>query len=181
MELFQIICDTIILIGAVTVAIVNIYKFFAKPTSYFKKRNIDNMKQTLDAVLPEYLLQHDLETRKKYLADRERYLHDISDEVLDGTQNILKEIKKINLKQSESIDNIIKGLRDILRYQIMDIYHKYRKLKKIPISDKEKLDESYNNYKHLHGNNYIDKYYNRTKKWEVIYDEDLEDENEEEI
>ena len=115
MELFQIICDMIILIGAVTVAIVNIYKYFAKPTSYFKKRSNENLKQTLDSILPEYLLQHDLETRKKYLSDRERYLQDISNEVLESTQDILQEIKEINLKQSESIDNIVKGLRDILR------------------------------------------------------------------
>lgn len=180
MELFQMICDIIILIGAVTVAIVNIYKFFAKPTSYFKKRSNENLRQTLNSILPEYLLQHDLETREKYLSDRERYLQDISNEVLESTQDILQEIKEINLKQSESINNIVKGLRDILRYQIMDIYHKYRKNKKIPISDKEKLDESYNNYKHLEGNNYIDKYYARMVKWEIIF-EDYEEEKEEEI
>lgn len=179
MELFQIICNIIISIGAVTVAIVNIYNFFAKPTSYFKKRSIEHMKEALENVLPEYLLQHDLETRKKYLSDREKYLHDISDEVLDSTTSILEEIKEINLKQTESIDNIVKGLRDILRYEIMDIYHKYRKVKKIPISDKEKLDESYNNYKHLCGNNYIDKYYARMTKWEIIYDEEFEDMEEE--
>lgn len=181
MELFQIVCDIIILIGAVTVAIVNIYNFFAKPTSYFKKKSTNNIKEVLNEILPEELLKHDLETRKKYLSDREKYLHDISDEVLDNTTNILEEIKDINLKQTDSIDKMVKGLRDILRYQIMDIYHKYRKAKKIPIPDKEKLDESYNNYKQLNGNNYIDRYYSRMKKWEVIYEEDLEDEVEEEI
>lgn len=176
MELFQIICDTVILIGAVTVAIVNIYKFFAKPTSYFKKKSNENLKQTLESVLPNYFIEHDKETRKKYLSDRERYLHDISDEVLISTKDMLEEIKEINLKQTESIDNIIKGLKDILRYQIMDIYYRYKKVKKIPIYEKEKLDESYKNYKQLKGNNYIDRYYQRMELWEIVEDLDEEEE-----
>ena len=66
--------DLIILIGALCAAIYKIWDFFAKPTSNLKKRSIDKEKARIIAILDEELPKrfeaHDLETRKKYLADR---------------------------------------------------------------------------------------------------------------
>ena len=81
-----VIVDTIILVGAVCAAIYKIWDFFAKPTSSIKKRSLDKEKARimaiLDEELPKRLEAHDLETRDRYRADRERYLKEIKDEVI---------------------------------------------------------------------------------------------------
>jgi hypothetical protein len=70
-----VLCDYIILIGALAVAITNIYNFFAKPTSKIKKKKDNDfnckVELVLDEKLPEKFLEHDLETRDKYLKDRQ--------------------------------------------------------------------------------------------------------------
>ena len=68
------------------------------------------------------------------------------------------------------------GLKDILRQKIMAIYHTYRKYQMIPLSEKEKVDELYKDYKAQKGNSYIDKYYKRITTWSVISDENFEEE-----
>lgn len=81
-----VIVDAIILVGAVCAAIYKIWDFFAKPTSSIKKRSLDKEKARimaiLDEELPKRLEAHDLETRDRYRADRERYLKEIKDEVI---------------------------------------------------------------------------------------------------
>lgn len=66
--------DLIILIGALCAAIYKIWDFFAKPTSNIKKRSLEKeearIKAILDKELPQRFLEHDLETRDKYKADR---------------------------------------------------------------------------------------------------------------
>lgn len=59
----------------------------------------------------------------------------------------------------------------------MKIYNDYRKDKILPISKKEQLEQYYIDYKALKGNSYIDKYYNRIKKWEVMDEDDEDDED----
>ena len=70
---FQTICNLIVLIGAAVVAISNILKFFGKPVKLFKKKKQKQqeeyekqMKDILDKLIPNYLIDHDHETRKKY-------------------------------------------------------------------------------------------------------------------
>ena len=84
-----VICDVIILVAAVLVAITNIYNFFANSGKGIKKK-VDEVRTEqenelnaridtrLKIVLPDILLKHDLETREKYRADREKYLQEIS-------------------------------------------------------------------------------------------------------
>lgn len=66
--------DIIILIGALFLAVERIFK----PLLKLKKKSDANLEEkiidVLDRVLPDILLEHDKETRKKYLADREKYL-----------------------------------------------------------------------------------------------------------
>jgi hypothetical protein len=112
----SVLCDIIILVAAVLVAITNIYNFFFRSGKFIKKK-VDQAEETkeaefnlkvdervklvaqpmidssvrtltasfeglLDKHLPGRLVAHDLETRKKYLEDRQRYLEEIKDEVV---------------------------------------------------------------------------------------------------
>lgn len=176
---FSQICDAIVLVSAMCIAFTNIYNFFAKPTSKLKKKRNEEIqeqiKNTLDEKLPEILLEHDLETRQKYLSDRQNYLNEIKTEVLTDIKDMLDNIYELNLEQNESIKTLSQGNKDMLRQRIMDIYYTYRDEKKLPIHKKEALDELYKDYKAEGGNSYIDKYYNRMKLWEVYDDENYED------
>lgn len=177
------ICDVIILIGAFTVALTNIYNFFKRPHLFFKNKKEENEKkekekfteevtEIIKEKMPDILLTHDLETREKYLSDRQQYLCDIKEEVLKDTQEILDGILQINLEQNEYIKVLTKTSKDVLRQRIMDIYHKYKHEKRMPIHAREALDELYKDYKAENGNSYIDKYYNRMKLWETYDDEE---------
>ena len=175
---FSELCDWIILIGAVTIALTNIYNFFAKPHKKAKDKKDEEIKtkieNTLEEKMPEFFLQHDIETRQKYLADRQQYLSDIKNEVLEDTRDTLEGILELNLEQNQAIEILITTSKDVLRQRIMDIYHKYKVEKRMPIHAKEALDELYKDYKAEKGNSYIDKYYNRMILWE-IYDDEVYD------
>lgn len=176
---FSQICDAIVLISALCIAFTNIYNFFAKPTSKLKKKKQEDLKNqisdAIDEKLPDILLEHDLETKQKYLNDRQKYLLDIKAEVLADTKEILDNIYKINFEQTESIKVLSQGSKDMLRQRIMNIYHTHKIEKSMPIHEKEALDELYKDYKAQGGNSYIDKYYKRMSTWEVYDDEHYEE------
>ena len=165
--------DLIILIGALCAAIYKIWDFFAKPTSKIKSKAKQKRKEeivaVLDEVLPEKLKQHDLETRDRYKADRERYLQDIKNEVL-------KAIGGSVTKNEEDLEALKISARDVLREKIMAIYHKNRADRTMTEYEREALDQYYKDYHALKGNSYIDKRMGRMDKWQVIYDEDPDDE-----
>lgn len=165
--------DLIILIGALCAAIYKIWDFFAKPTSKLKsrvkQRRREEIVTILDEVLPEKLKQHDLDTRDKYKADRERYLQDIKDEVL-------KAIGGSVTKNEEDLEALKISARDVLREKIMAIYHKNKSDRTMNEYEREALDQYYKDYHALKGNSYIDKRMARMAKWQVIYEEDPEDE-----
>ena len=171
--------DFIILIGALCLAITRIYDFFAKPTSKIKIKKKQVQKEEITAVLnevlPEILLQHDLETRGKYLEDRYRYLVEIKNAVLDDINETVVSIKNDNLAQNEMLLALVQTSKDVLRQRIMDIYHRYKAEKRMPIHAREALNELYKDYKAEKGNSYIDKYYNRMAAWETYDDEDYDD------
>jgi hypothetical protein len=110
------ICDIIILVAAVLVAVTNIWKFFANSGMGIKKR-VDEANEEkerefnekvdarareivrplleqqartltksfgtlLDQHLPDRLNEHDQETRQRYLSDRQRYLCEIKNQVV---------------------------------------------------------------------------------------------------
>lgn len=174
MDLEQL-CDYIVLIGAVVMAIYNIIKVFAKPTSIFKRKKekeySENLKRNLDNLIPEYLKQHDLETRDRYLADRQKYLQDITNEVLTNIKGDLDIIKETNRQQNETIDILRKQAVDVLRQKIEKIYYDYRDTRKLPRFALENLEELYSDYKKGGGNHHIDKLYSRIKTWEIIEQE----------
>lgn len=144
-ETLQIICNVIILIGGVFGAFFTIGKFCGVNFNFFKKQRKKRTQQDLEELFP---LLHD------------KYVEEIKKELI--------EIKDINLKQNEIIENLLYGIRDTLRYQIIGIYQKYKKAQQIPLYEHEKLEDTYKDYKKLNGNHYIDKYYKRIQRWEII-------------
>ena len=167
------IVDLIILVGALCAAIYKIWDFFAKPTSVLKQKSTAREKARiiaiLDEELPKRFLAHDLETRDKYKADRENYLREIKDEILKALGG--------SVSQNQADLEALKiSARDVLREKIMALYHKNKVSRILSEYEREALDQYYKDYKALNGNSYIDKRYNRMAKWDVIYDEELDDE-----
>ena len=164
--------DLIILIGALCAAIYKIWDFFAKPTSSIKKRRLEKQKalirEVLNEELPKRLEAHDLKTRDKYKADRQRYLTEIKDEVI-------KQVGGTIDKNAEDLEALKISAKDVLREKIMGIYHEFRSERAYPTHKKEALEQYYIDYKKLNGNSYIDKYYARMSKWKEIYDDYTED------
>lgn len=169
------IVDWIILLGALIGAIYKIWDFLAKPTSKLKQRSLDKEKARIGAVIdekmPTILYNHDLETRDKYLSDRENYLQEIKNEVL-------LEVGDDIIKNNETIEALKISAKDVLREKIMNIYHKNRINRSLTEYEKEALDQYYKDYKALGGNSYIDKRYKRMCKWTVIYDDYFDDDDE---
>lgn len=162
------IVDLIILIGAVCAAIYKIWDFFAKPTSKLKKRVKEKKREeilsVLNEVLPEMLKAHDLQTREKYKSDRQRYLMEIKQEVINQVGRTIDQ-------NSEDLEALKISAKDVLREKIMAVYHEYKSDRAFPTHKKEALEQYYKDYKKLNGNSYIDKYYLRMKQWREIFDD----------
>lgn len=186
METLQTICNIIIVVGSAYFMIGRIINSFAKPTSKIKQKQKEKQKKEIEDIfydiLPNYLYQHDLETRDRYLDDRLKYLKEIKQSVLNDTKDVLEELKEINIQQNENINNLSADInklnnssRDVLRQKIMAIYHANKHNKILTIYDQEALNELYKDYKAQKGNSYIDKYYNRMQTWKVVDEQDLDD------
>lgn len=177
---FEQICDWVVLIGAVTIAITNIVKFFKDPFTKGAKKSEQKLNEKIDArleeKLPEYFDEHDKQTREKYLSQRLNYLNEIQTEVTNNISVPIEEISKNMVILTEAIATLQKGTKDVLRQKIMDIYHEFKDVRRFPLYSKEKVDELYKDYKAEGGNSYIDKYYGRMCKWDVDYSEEDSDE-----
>ena len=103
-------CDWIILIAAAGAALYKILCWLKFPVKWGKKKK-EKMKEerkqeicgVLEEELPELFLEHDLETRQKYLNDRLNYLNEIKAEILSEIKSTLEEIKNINIEQSKQM------------------------------------------------------------------------------
>lgn len=166
------IVDYIILFAAFIGAIYKIYDFFAKPTSKLKQRALDREKARIGAVLdeklPTILYNHDLETRDKYRSDRENYLREIKAAVIEEVGGDIAD-------NSATLEALKISAKDVLREKIMAIYHKNKYNRTMTEYEREALTQYYKDYKALGGNSYIDKRHARMDKWQVIYDEYLDD------
>lgn len=175
MEWLQTICNIIIIVGGAIVAIKNVAEWFGKPIRFFKKKSDDSFDAKVIAIIkkiiPDMLIAHDLETRTKYRADRENYLQEIKKEVLISIQQELGQVANL----TEQYEALVISAKDVLREKIMTIYHKNKRDRTLTEHEKEALDQYYIDYKAMKGNSYIDKYYNRMKKWGIII-EDYDDE-----
>lgn len=171
---FSDICNGIILIGAVCVAVKNIYNFVKKPKDKLKQKHDEDTKEQIKEVLtqelPPLLDQRDKALRERYLADDKRRTEEMQEHILDEIKDTLDGILEINLEQNKLIEILTQGSKDMMRQRIMDIYHKYKVTKSFPVHVKEALDELYKDYKAEGGNSYIDKYYARMMPWETYFE-----------
>ena len=164
--------DLIILLGAFFAALYKIWDFFAKPTSKLKQKALNKEKERIKAVLEEELpvafLAHDLETREKYKADRQQYLIDIKNEVVNALGGSVTQ-------NASDLEALKISARDVLREKIMCIYRRGKRTKEMDEDDRDALIQYYKDYKALKGNSYIDDRYERMRKWTVVYDEEIHD------
>lgn len=179
MEYLSSICDIVILISAFLLAVERIYSFFSDAGKGVKKK-VDKVKEDeqkelneridarLKEILPGILTEHDLETRKKYLGDRQRYLCEIKDEVV----SVMRE--KLNAVETHEtqMEVFTEVLKELLRERIMLIYGRNKARRQLEEHEKIELDRAYPLYKALHGNSYIDDYYTRMLSWQVIPDDE---------
>ena len=198
MEFFSSASDIIILIAALLGAIGVISSWIGKPIRFFKRQSDESFKtkvlhvvqhedldfenrvlHIVNQKLPGLLVKHDLEVRDKYKADRERYLQEIKAEVLKDIQTQITEATKLSTevaKLSELYHSLAISAIEVLREKIMQVYFIGKDNgKKLTEHQKEVLEQYYIDYKAMKGNSYIDKYYNRMQKWEIVeddYDED---------
>ena len=121
----------------------------------------------LDKYLPARLVEHDLETRRKYLEDRQRYLTEIRDEVVVIMQD---KIKAVN-EHSDQMLVFSEVLKELLRERIMEIYRRNRHERKLEDHERFELRKAYESYKSIGGNSYIDEYYATMDNWETVPDE----------
>ena len=95
------------MISAVTLAITNIYKFFANPIKAGSKKANDKLNEKIDARIdqkvPELLKKRDEETREKYLAQRMNYLNEIQTEVTNNISVPIEDISKNMIVLTEAI------------------------------------------------------------------------------
>lgn len=132
--------DIIIFVGAIFLAVSNIIGIISK----IIKKPADRFKDTIN--------------------------QEINTEVPKIIDNSLKEIKDLNITQNKNIELLLRSSKDILRQRIMEIYHKWKDKRMLPISEKEFLDELYKDYKAEGGNSFIDKYYSRMSNWKILDD-----------
>ena len=195
------ICDIIILLAAVLVAITNIYKFFSNSGKGIKKKvdevtaereaefnakvderaklvaqpMIDSAVRTLtasfegllDKHLPDRLVAHDHEIRRKYLEDRQRYLEEIKDEVVCVLQDRIDAVDE----HDEQMVVFTEVLKELLRERIMEIYRRNRMERQLEDHERYELKQAYTSYKSIKGNSYIDGYYQTMEGWDTVPDE----------
>ena len=162
MEWLQPVCNVIIIVGGAIMAIKNVSEWFGKPIRLFKKKTDESFKEKVIEIIKEEV--------PKLLND-EQYLSKIKQEILKEMQGELDQISHL-AKQYEALAI---SAKDVLREKIMQIYFKNKKDKAMTLHEKEALDQYYIDYKAIKGNSYIDKYYNRMKKWSVIEDDEDDD------
>ena len=129
--------------------------------------NHDIIVAVMKEELPDALKKHDIDLRDKYRKDREAFLHDIKDEVIDNIQDSLETVEAHETRMTVFTE----VLKELLRERIMAIYGRNRTARRLEEHEKIELERSYKSYKSINGNSYIDEYYKRMQTWEVVPDD----------
>lgn len=120
----------------------------------------------LDKHLPKRLVDHDLETRTKYLSDRQRYLCEIKDEVISAIQDKISTVET----HEDQMRVFTEVLKELLRERIMEIYRRNKHLRQLEEHERFELKQAYASYKSINGNSYIDGYYATMDEWDTVPD-----------
>lgn len=196
-----VICDIIILIAAVLVAISNIYKFFANSGKGLKKK-VDEVSAEKEAELMEKIDKRVVEKVQPMLDQATRTLtasfeglldqhlpkrlesHDAETRVkyLSDRQRYLEQIKdEVVVILKDRIDAVDEHgdqmkvfsevMKELLRERIMEIYRRNKGIRQLETHERYELKQAYQSYKSIGGNSYIDEYYTQMEAWESIPDE----------
>lgn len=154
------ICDVIILVSAVIIAVKTIYGFFKKPVDHLQEKATEKEEAHIEEILNREM-PHLLEQNCKTI------------------MGSLNELKEMTLTQQDqltgiqgSIDLLNQSQLDMMRYDMNKIYYKYRPYKKILSADKKAFIKIYNDYKSMDGNTWIDALYAELKDWLIVEDAD---------
>lgn len=179
--MIQEICNWIVLISAVTLAVTNIYKFFKKPVDVVQKHQDEQLEkkieQQLSKVLPDILNKQSTEMMTARHCEYKDLLEQVDHMLVERTSDNFQEIKDNIQTQGSDISILKKTTLDLLRNDILEIYHKNKAKRQLIETDREYLDDLFRDYSAEGGNSYIAKKYYRMTKWEIIAD----DEDDEEI
>lgn len=155
----QEVCNIIILISAVIIAVKNIYGFLKKPVDDLHGRAQSAEEKHIEEVLEKKLPE---------------MVNDSHESIIDS----LEEIKGLVLDQQYNFDKIQKSVdllnvsqMDLMRYNMNRLYYKYRPFKKILDCDKKAFMKLYSDYHDMGGNTWIDSLYNEVMHWEIVEDE----------
>ena len=144
------IVDLIILTAAFLGAVYKIWDFFAKPTSKLKQKRLDKERGRIIAILDEVLPE---KLKEHDLQTRDKYKADRQQYLLDIKEEVIKALGGSVSQNTEDLEALKISARDVLREKIMAIYHKNKQSRT--------MSE-----------------YGRMAKWQVVYDEETDDDEE---
>lgn len=155
----QEICNIIILVSAVIIAVKNIYGFLKKPVDDLHGRAQSAEQHRVEEILSKKVPEI-VKTNQEDIIDS---LEEIKGLVLDQQHNLDKIQKSVDLLNTSQMD--------LMRYNMNRLYYKYRPFKKILDCDKKAFMKLYNDYHDMGGNTWIDSLYNEVMCWEIVEDE----------
>ena len=155
----QEICNIIILVSAVIIAVKNIYGFLKKPVDDLHGRAQSAEQRRVEEILSKKVPEI-VKTNQEDIIDS---LEEIKGLVLDQQHNFDKIQKSVDLLNISQMD--------LMRYNMNRLYYKYRPFKKILDCDKKAFIKLYNDYHDMGGNTWIDNLYNEVMCWEIVEDE----------
>lgn len=168
-------CNYIVLIGAVILAIERIYKAVKKPVDTVKEKQDEHIVELVDQQIEEKVVPMFDEKMEECRVDRQKEYEQVLDKMQDMITGQMtpyfEEIERINLEQNEKIETLTRSSKDVLRQNIINIYEHNKGTKQLNEMTREFLDDCFKDYTKQKGNGYIEKLYHRMDNWDVIVDE----------
>lgn len=85
---------------------------------------------------------------------------------------ILQEIEDINNEQNSKLDKLLNSSNDTLRGELLKLYFRYRKYKKIPQWAKESAEKLHDDYIAQDGNSFVEDLWKQMVTWEMVSSEE---------
>lgn len=163
-EYFEIICNGIVFISAVLIAVKNIAEMCGKPIKFIKKKNDRELETKIATIviklLPDMLKEYDE-------ANKAAHINDVKAEVIKQIGGQLNSVDTL-ANQYKSLEI---SAKDVLREKIVCMYESNKDQRRLRHFERRALDQYYKDYKAMNGNSYIDIIYDRMKTWEVEPDD----------
>ena len=177
------ISSAIILIGALVVAIKNIYSFFKKPVNDLqakaKKEEEKHIEEVLEQKMPALLAQHSERVKGERKTEDKCMAESITNKVIKVVDDKIEELMKMTKAQDSQLSDISNSITllnqsqlDMLRYDMNKLYYKYRPYKKMLSADKKAFMKLYHDYKMMDGNTWIDALYAEVVDWPIVEDQE---------